>query len=228
MYEQVTEKVKQLFHQKNVRRKYAKGKYLFQEGMPVEELFYIHTGKIQISKVIPDGKELSLQICQSGDIIGEFTLFCPSTTYSLNGKMLEDGEVFVLPKTEFEEALAADPSFTLEWLKWIQLQNRRQQSKFRDLILHGKKGALFSTLIRLVNSFGKEVEDGMLIDVKLTNQQVANLCGTSREVINRMLGDLKKNNIVSIKNGHIIVHDLEFLKREIDCENCPIDICRME
>ena len=51
---------------------------------------------------------------------------------------------------------------------------RKQHSKFRDLLLYGKKGALYSTLIRLANSYGKETDGGILISVPLTNQELAN------------------------------------------------------
>ncbi len=97
------------------------------------------------------------------------------------------------------------------------------------MILNGKKGALFSTLIRLSNTYGKPLEnDTIYIDLPLTNTEIANLCATSREMINRMLNDLKKHNIISFEKGYITIHDLQFLKDEISCENCPLQICRID
>ncbi|WP_162882473.1 helix-turn-helix domain-containing protein, partial [Serratia marcescens] len=71
-------------------------------------------------------------------------------------------------------------------------------------------------------------EQGIVIKTPLTNQELANFCGTSREVVNRMLGDLRKNNVISIEKGIITIHRLAFLKAEIDCENCPLDTCNIE
>lgn len=76
-------------------------------------------------------------------------------------------------------------------MKWISEHLRRMQTKFRDLVLHGKKGALYSTLIRMTNSYGILKENGILIDLPLTNQELANFCATSRESVNRMLNELK-------------------------------------
>lgn len=76
-------------------------------------------------------------------------------------------------------------------MKWISEHLRRMQTKFRDLVLHGKKGALYSTLIRMTNSYGVLKENGILIDLPLTNQELANFCATSRESVNRMLNELK-------------------------------------
>ncbi|TYR99647.1 Crp/Fnr family transcriptional regulator [Rossellomorea vietnamensis] len=209
-------------------KKVAKGRYLFQEGATAKELYLVKSGKVQIGKVIPDGRELSLRICSTGDVIGELTLFCDESTYMLNAKVMEDSEVYILSKHLFEENLSNKPQLTVEWLKWVQLQSRKNQTKFRDLILHGKKGALYSTLIRLTNSYGKSVEEGILIDYPMTNQELANFCGTSREVVNRMLSDLRKEKIVSVEKNKIIVHHLDYLKKEIDCENCPINVCTIK
>ncbi|MGE6755279.1 Crp/Fnr family transcriptional regulator [Rossellomorea sp. NPDC071047] len=220
--------IKQLFFEKNKLKTVKKGTFLFQEGKPAQELYLIKSGRIQISKVIPDGRELSLRICSSNDVIGELTLFTKEAYYMLSAKILENTETYVLPKEVFEEKLSGDNSLTIQWLKWIQMQNQQNQTKFRDLVLHGKKGALYSTLIRMCNSYGKTVENGILIDFPLTNQELANFCGSSREVVNRLLSELKKDNVLVWEKGYITILDLNFLKAEIDCENCPVSICRID
>ncbi|MGG7618515.1 Crp/Fnr family transcriptional regulator [Bacillus coreaensis] len=209
-------------------RKIEKGNYLFQEGQKAEELFIVIKGKIQISKMVPDGRELTIRMCSTGELIGEIPLFCASPKYMLDAKIVEDGEVAVIHKDDLEDKLSTDHSLSLQFMKWLNGQLLRNQTKFRDLILHGKKGALYSTLIRLCNSYGIVREQGIVIDQPMTNQEIANFCGTSREVANRLLSELRKNNIISIDKGIITIHNLMFLRDEIDCEDCPIDICKID
>ncbi|MFC7784722.1 MULTISPECIES: Crp/Fnr family transcriptional regulator [unclassified Rossellomorea] len=225
---EVPSEIKQLFFEKKTVKNFKKGSFLFQEGRPAHELYLIKSGRVQISKVIPDGRELSLRICSSHDVIGELTLFSKDAYYMLSAKMLENTEIYALPKEVFEEKLSNNSNLTIQWLKWIQIQNQQNQTKFRDLILHGKKGALYSTLIRMSNSYGKTVEKGILIDFPLTNQELANFCGSSREVVNRLLSELKKENVLVSEKGYITILDLNYLKDEIDCENCPVSICRID
>ena len=116
-------------------------------------------------------------------------------------------------KDVLEEKLSQDHELSLEFMKWMSLQYRKTQTKFRDLVLHGKKGALYSTLIRITNSYGVKTNKGMLIDLPLTNQELANFCGTSREVVNRLLSDLRKAGIISIDKGSITIHDLRSFKK---------------
>ncbi|OZI12522.1 Crp/Fnr family transcriptional regulator [Bacillaceae bacterium SAS-127] len=224
----LSEKFVQLFEEENTVKLFRKGDYLFQEATEAKELFLLLNGKVQISKVVPDGRELSLRICGKDDTIVEFSLFNGDTQYSYNAKALENGEALVMTKKRLEEAISSDPKLMMSWLQYTQLDNQKMQSKLRDLILHGKKGGVYSTLIRLSNTFGEQTEEGILITVTLTNQEIANLCGTSREVVNRMFSDLRKKNILSIKKSQLIIHDIQYLKKEIDCENCPLEICQID
>ncbi|MGG4167189.1 Crp/Fnr family transcriptional regulator [Rossellomorea vietnamensis] len=224
----VPSEIKQLFIEKEAVKTLRKGSFLFQEGKAAHELYLIKSGRVQISKTIPDGRELSLRICSTNDVIGELTLFSKVANYMLSAKILEDTTVYVLPKERFEETLSQNGDLTIQWLKWIQLQNQQNQTKFRDLILHGKKGALYSTLIRMVNSYGKTVKTGILIDLPLTHQELANFCGSSREVVNRLLSELKRDDVLISEKGYITILDLDYLKNEIDCENCPVSICRID
>jgi CRP-like cAMP-binding protein len=205
-----------------------KGSFLFEEGNTANELYIIQSGKFQVSKMIPDGRELTIRMCSAGELVGELTLFSAASQHILNARASESGSVAVIQKDRLEDEIAKDSGLALELVKWLSLQHRKSQTRFRDLVLHGKKGALYSTLIRLVNSFGVKTEDGMKIDVSLTNQELANFCGTSREVVNRLLSELRKQEIISIDKGYITIHALHRLKREIDCENCPIEICNIE
>ncbi|MDR7000823.1 Crp/Fnr family transcriptional regulator [Neobacillus niacini] len=209
-------------------RKIEKGSFLFQEGSAANELYMIKSGIVQLTKIIPDGRELTLRMCSKGDLVGELDLFTPAPVYLLSARVIESGEVAVIMKDVLEEKLSVNLPLSLEFMKWMSRQYRKTQTKFRDLVLHGKKGALYSTLIRITNSYGMKTSDGILIELQLTNQDLANFCGTSREVVNRLLSDLRKNGIISVNKGSITVHDLNFLKTEIDCEDCPIDICKID
>ncbi len=220
--------IKELLHLADRRFIGEKNTFIFQEGMEAEEMYVILSGKVQISKITSDGRELSLRICGKNDICGELTLFTHSPKYLLSARVLEDAEIAAINKDVLEKEIFQNSSLALEFLKWMSDHFRKTQTKFRDLVLNGKKGALYSTLIRMTNSYGVEVQDGILIDLPLTNQELANFCGTSRESTNRILNELKKEQMISIKKSKIIVHNLQYLRDEIGCENCPKVYCSIE
>lgn len=205
-----------------------KNQYLFQEGQDAEELYLIISGKIQISKIAMDGRELTLRICGENDICGELTLFSHAPKYLLNAVVIEEGEVAIIKKKVLEEEMFKNSALAYEFMKWMSDHFRKTQTKFRDLVLNGKKGALYSTLIRMTNSYGVDKKDGILIDLPLTNQKLGDFCGTSRESTNKFLNELKKEGVISLNKGKITVHNLEYLRKEIGCENCPAVFCSIE
>lgn len=207
---------------------YKKGTFLFREGQEAREMYIILSGKVQISKMNAEGKELNLRLCREHDIVGELTLFTVGPRYLFNAKVIEDGEAAAVNIENLEQALFNNSKLAYEFMKWMNDHIRKTITKFRDLVLHGKKGALYSTLIRLSNSYGILKEDGIHISVPLTNQDLANYCGTARESVSRMLGELRDDKIISIDRKRIIIHDLQFLKQEIACENCSVEYCNID
>ncbi|MGG2028296.1 Crp/Fnr family transcriptional regulator [Gottfriedia sp. S16(2024)] len=210
-------------------RSVNKDTFLFQEGEDATELYLIKSGMIQISKLTLNGDELNLRICKKDDLIGELTLFSENANYMLSAYALEESEVQVIPKDILEKKLINHAPLTFEFMKWISTHLRKNQSKIRDLVLSGKKGALYSTLIRISNSYGEIIENGILLNIHLTNQELAKFCAATRESVNRMLSDLRKKDVISYSpDGKIIIKDLQFLKNEIGCDNCPKDICNID
>lgn len=205
-----------------------KGTYLFQDGMEAQDLFCVQSGLIQIAKATFDGREIALRLCKRGDLIGEFSIFSNYPKYMFNAQAVEDSSLFFIKKERLQYELFQNPKLGMEFMKWMSDQFQITQTKFRDLILHGKKGALYSTLIRMANSYGEKIENGTLINLEMTHQELANFCGTTRESINRMLSTLRKTGIISYKDKKIVVHDLQYLKNEINCDDCPVSYCCMD
>jgi len=209
-------------------KEFEKDTYLFREGDTIEDIYIIRSGKVQIGKVTTEGRELTLRLCGPNQFVGEFTLFSVDPKYMLDAKVIDHAVCVKIRIEDLEDALSDDSKLAVAFMKWMGINHQKTQTKFRDLMLHGKKGALYSTLIRMTNSFGKPEDNGILIDLTLTNQEFANYCGMTREVVNRLLSDLKKTNKVSMVDGKLFIHDLQYLKDEINCENCPIAFCRID
>lgn len=222
-------KMVELFLQHGQIVRFEREHHIFQEGERADDIFFIKHGAVQINQQTESGKELTLRICRNGVIIGENAMFCHIQYHSTTAKATEPSELIVLSKSKLEVLLTGQPSLLIDYLKWMQVENIKNQTRMRDLVLHGKKGALFSTLIRLANTYGEKRDDhSIFINFSLTNTEIANFCATSREMINRMLNDLKNHHILSFEKGFITIHNLDFLKKEIECADCPLAICRID
>lgn len=104
----------------------------------------------------------------------------------------------------------------------------KKELKLRDYLFNGKKGALLSNIIRLTNSFGVYQKDGnILIDIIITHEDLAQMCGMSRERVTKYISKLKAENTLKYDKSvkKFIVKDLSSIKSQISCENCPTNLC---
>lgn len=202
------------------------GSYLFWENDPADKLHYVKKGLVKITKSNSEGKQFVLYMFQAGDFLGQLDPYHDSKQ-SFSAEATEDCEIGVIQKSDLEVLLWQHGDLAIEFMKWMGLMHRLTQTKFRDLMLYGKLGALCSTLIRLSNSFGKTHGEHIIISEKFTNSDLADFIGSARESVNRMLNDLKKSDVLDFESSHIIIKDLEYLKSVCHCENCPLEICRI-
>ncbi len=202
------------------------GSYLYWEGDLADKLFYIIEGQVRITKATDDGKQLTLYMFQHQDLFGQLDSL-QTSTHSFNAEVTVDSIVGIIQLKDLEVLLWQHGDLAVEFMKWMGLMHRTTQTKFRDLLLFGKPGALCSVLIRLSNSYGKEHGKDILIPIRLTNTELAEMIGATRESVNRMLAEFKKLDIIEYEDNLIIIKDLTYLRDQCHCENCPGNICRM-
>ncbi|NEW05878.1 Crp/Fnr family transcriptional regulator [Paenibacillus sp. SYP-B3998] len=206
--------------------KVASGSHLFWEGDTTDKLYFIKSGRVKITKSSDEGRQFILYMYQEGDMFGQVDPFRKSF-HVFNAEIIEDSVVGVILQKDLEVLLWQNGDLAVEFMKWMGLIHRMTQTKFRDLMMFGKHGALCSLLIRLANTYGIEQVNHICISKVHTNTELADMIGATRESVNRMLSELRKANAIKIENGHIIVEDLQYLRDICHCENCPKDICRM-
>ena len=204
------------------------GEYLFREGDTARYFYIVRSGQVFITKYASSGRVLSLRLASRGSIIGELPLYEQQPAYIFNAVAQSAAEVYAIEYSVLQDYLEKKPQLATNLLKLVGAHMRKQHSKFRDLLLYGKKGALYSTLIRMANSYGKPVDGGILISVPLTNQELANYSATARESLNRMLGELRRSGVIEYRDHLIFIRDLDYLKEAIQCENCGREICNIE
>jgi len=129
-----------------------KGDFLFHEGDKAEHFYVVLKGRMSIKKFESSGHIFALRLVGPNNVIGEVPLYEENTkTYVFNAIAREDCTVYSIRYDLLESAIAKDHSLAIAMMKIYTLHMRRQQAKYRDLLLYGKKGAFYSTLLRLAN-----------------------------------------------------------------------------
>jgi len=193
-------------------RKYKKKQIVFVEDEPGEAIHIVIDGKVKLTKSSPDGREIILSIRQPGEIFAEVVLF-DGGSYPATAEAIEDAKIGLLRNNDVEQLIINHSTISISIIKTLSKRLRISQQKVHDLALKDTQGSMISTLRRLAKEHGVPSENGIMIDLNLTHQELANFIGTSRESANRLISDLKKDNIITVDKGKITVIDIKRLKQ---------------
>lgn len=215
----------QFFGDNEQIQKVKAGTVLFQEKDSVEFIFLLLKGSISVGRVHMKGKEFILKILHKKELLIEYQLFKEKPYYHFYAKTLSDCELLLIKREQFEKFVKTDPEALTSLVTSLSTSYLKAQMKCQDLIMNGKKGGLYSILIRLCHTYGVMTKEGILIDLPLTHQELANLTYGTREVIQRSLKELREQNIISYDQQKFTVKNLDYLKESVDCQNCGNEIC---
>ncbi|MFZ5651000.1 MAG: Crp/Fnr family transcriptional regulator [Bacillota bacterium] len=194
-----------------MERNYQKGRIIFVEGEPGESVFFLREGRVKISKQSEDGREQILHFIHPGEMFAEVVLF-DGGPYPATAEAVEDSKVGLVRNADMERITLGNPGISLGILKIMSRRLRIAQKQINELALMDTSRRMVSTLLFLAAEQGVPSEKGTVIDMSLTNQDLANMIGTSRETANRILSDLRRQKAVQVDKKQIIITDIKRLK----------------
>lgn len=194
-----------------MERTYQRGRIIFVEGEPGEAVFFLKSGRIKISKQAEDGREQILHFIHPGEVFAEVVLF-DGGPYPATAEAVEDSRIGLIRNSEMERITLDNPGIALGMLKIMARRLRMAQKQINELALMDTSRRMASTLLFLAAEQGVPCEGGVAIDMSLTNQDLANMIGTSRETANRILSDLRRQKAITVDKKQIVITDMKRLK----------------
>lgn len=186
-----------------VVRSYAKNTIVIQEGDVSDSLFVILTGKVKVFLSDEEGKQVDLNVLGNGDYFGELAALDNSPRCA-SVMTLDNCKFAVISKADFYKCLRAYPIIAVHLIDELTRRFRDLTENVKSLALMDVYGRVARTLLNLAT----KGEDGTLvINQKLTQRELANMVGASREMVSRILKDLTTGGYVSIKNKTITIKD---------------------
>jgi CRP/FNR family transcriptional regulator len=194
-----------------LERRYGKGRIIFLEGEPGEAVFFLKSGRVKIAKTTPDGREHILHYIHPGDVFAEVVLF-GDQTYPASAEIVEDAQLGLIRNQDMEALLIKSPSIAVALLKVMSRRLREAQAKINSLAHDDSYRRMTGMLLDLVRQYGVPAEKGTCIDINLTNQELANLIGTTRETANRILNDFRRSGVLIADRQRITITDEQKLR----------------
>lgn len=192
--------------------KIAKGSILFAEGDEGDHLYVIIEGKIKLGTSSGDGRENLLSILGPGEMFGELSLFDPNPRTS-TATAVTDAKLLSLGQTKLIPWLAEHPPVALHLLMALAQRLRRTNEAVGDLVFSDVPGRVAKALIDLGERFGKKTDEGLFVLHDLTQEELAQLVGASRETVNKALADFAGRNWLKLDGRAVLITDLERLTK---------------
>ena len=196
------------------RRTFRNGEVIFHREDPGQVLYVIKEGKVKISLVSPDGQEISLVVFGKGECFGELTIL-DGLPRSANAVAMEKVECYTLQRSDFHKAIMNNPKIAIQVMEVLSNRLRSTDQMVEDLIFLDVYGRVAKKLLELADVHGAKVENGIRIDVRLTQQELASMVGASRESVNKVMGYFTDKNFISTDKHKITLHRITELKRRI-------------
>ena len=190
---------------------FTKKEFIFSEGDSSEWLYIVKTGKVKITKLSNEGKEIILEIISPYEMFGGIAVV-RGFPYPANAVAMEESEVLKISRKNLLSLMDKLPNLMYCMALSIGDRIKDTHETLKSIALEKVESRIASLLIKLSEKSGEKVSEGTAITMKLTKQDIAEMVGTTVETSIRTLSKLAKADLVVSRSGKIIIRDLEKLR----------------
>ena len=200
--------------QRSVMRQYQAGEQIFGEGEPCQGLYVVETGRIKIFKTSTGGREQVLSIDGPGSSVAELPVF-DGGSYPASAAAVTDSVMVFVSRQDFQSLCMEYPSVALRVLKVVGSRLRRLVGIIEELSFTTVKHRLAALLLNMAKESGQKSGKSVEFTLPATNQDLAAMIGTVRELVSRNLSRLQAEGIVSIDGRTVTIPDISKLEEEL-------------
>jgi len=193
------------------RRAYTRGDIVFQKDDPGQSLFIVEEGQVRIYMPGAQGTDLTLAVMGPQEFFGDMSLL-DGRPRSASASAITDATLVSLERADFTNLLRARPDAALAILAEITGRLRGSDQMASDLAFLDASGRLARKLIELADRHGVPRDGGILLNASLTQEDLANMIGVTRESVNRNLSMFRRLGLVGSEGRKIVIRDLENLR----------------
>ena len=191
---------------------FSRGDVIFDEGDPGTKLFAVIEGKVKLARTAPDGRENLQAVLGPGEMFGELSLFDPKPR-TAGAVALTDTVLASLAHEELRQWITGRPDVAVQLLQALAQRLRRTNDVLADLVFSDVPSRVAKALLGLAERFGQPTNEGIHVAHDLTQEELAQLVGASRETVNKALADFSARGWIRIESRAVVIRDVEGLTR---------------
>ncbi len=191
---------------------FRKGELIYSPYDRGEALFLIESGRVRLFRSASDGRQLTLSIIDEGMAFGQITVL-DAPLNDAYAEAMSDCILRVLRVSDLERAIAAHPRVAMNLLRTLSERLRAAEDQIENLAFHSVPSRLAAKLLDLMDRYGRVTPAGIRIDERFTHMQMAEMIGTSRETLTKVLNELRESGLIDVRERMVWVLDVDGLER---------------
>ncbi|CAM3184834.1 Crp/Fnr family transcriptional regulator [Corynebacterium hadale] len=191
---------------------FSRGTTIFDEGEPGDRLYIIVDGKVKLARHAPDGRENLLSVMGPSDMFGELSIFDPGPRTS-SAVCVTEVTAATMDSQMLKQWITDHPEISQQLLRVLARRLRRTNASLADLIFTDVPGRVAKTLLQLANRFGTQEGGALRVNHDLTQEEIAQLVGASRETVNKALATFMHRGWIKLEGKSVLIVDTEHLAR---------------
>lgn len=192
----------------------SKNQPIYFPKEPSNSIFFLKKGRVKLTRMSSDGKEMILGLVNKGEVFGEMA-FLDEEERKDFATTLDECLVCTINKDDFKQFVKSNPELNLRLTKLIGLKMRKYTERIEELVFKDAEQRVVSFLLSFANENGKQIGDEIFVKPFLKHQDIAELTACSRQTVNSVLTDLREKKIINFDRKKLIVHDREELQRRL-------------
>ena len=192
--------------------KFPRGTTIFDEGEPGDRLYIIISGKVKLARHAVDGRENLLTVMGPSDMFGELSIFDPGPRTS-SAVCVTEVVAATMDSTMLHAWIKQHPEISEQLLRVLARRLRRTNNSLADLIFTDVPGRVAKALLQLANRFGIQEGPALRVNHDLTQEEIAQLVGASRETVNKALAEFAHRGWIRLEGKSVLISDTERLAK---------------
>ena len=210
LFRHLDKSVMEKAHRMSVMTELKRRTPVYLPGDPADKIYLLKRGVIKIATLTNEGKETVLAYLHPGDVFGELAVVDPSPRDHY-AEVQEDALICEFSRSDFLELMKLYPDMAFRVTKILGLRIKRLSNRVENLLFKSAQARLAQTLLSLSRDYGVRDSGGVLLTLKLSQQEIGNLVGLSRESVNLCMNDFKRRSLIETSSRSLRLLDPERL-----------------
>lgn len=189
----------------------VRGQQILSPDDPPDRIHIVKQGRVRVYRMTPDGKQLTLDIHEKGTILGDMELLGQDRIPEAYAEAIDEGVICTITPDELRRLIERYPTIGVNLIRHLSRRLQAAERELEAMAYQRVDQRLARKLVDLGRRFGVRTERGTLIQARLTQQELAEMIGTTRETLAHTLGDFRRRGLLSTERHQVVIRDAERL-----------------